>query len=128
MSRQHTLAALGPSRIHHTLLTLHLHLPWLVVEDFDTIRHLSSKLYEILMGRVSVYVVVAVLFVLKLNYETMSRVTLSMSAGVEGLMDITYAVAFRAVVLATREGLDVWLLGSWMNALVFQAEHTTASL
>jgi hypothetical protein len=42
------------------------------------------------------------------------------------LKDAAYAVAFRAVVLATREGLDVWLLGSGMNALVFEAEHALA--
>jgi len=65
------LAALGTSGILHSLLTLHLHLPWLVVEDFHAIRHLSSKLYKLLMGRVFVYIVVAVLFILKLDYETM---------------------------------------------------------
>jgi hypothetical protein len=53
------------------LLILYSHLSRLIVKDLDTIRYLSGKLYEILVGRVFVYVVVAVLFVLKLDYEAM---------------------------------------------------------
>jgi len=53
------------------------------------------------MGRVFVYVVVTVLFVLKLHYETVGRVALRMLAVMRELRDMTYAVAFRAVVLAT---------------------------
>jgi len=94
-------AALGASGILHSLLTLHLHLPWLVIEDFHAIRHLSSQLHKLLMGRVFVYVVVTVLFVLKLHYETVGRVALRMLAVMRELRDMTYAVAFRAVVLAT---------------------------
>jgi hypothetical protein len=50
------------------------------------------------------------------------------SAGVGKLGDITYTVTLRTVVLATREGLDVGLLRAWMDALVFETEHTLACL
>jgi abortive infection bacteriophage resistance protein len=61
---------LGANGIHPSLIILHLHLSRLIVEDFDAIRHLSSKLNEFLVSRIFVYVVVAVFFILKLNYET----------------------------------------------------------
>jgi abortive infection bacteriophage resistance protein len=50
--------------------TCSTYLSRLIVEDFDAIRHLSSKLNEVLVSRIFVYIVVAVFFILKLNYET----------------------------------------------------------
>jgi hypothetical protein len=59
------------SGTYRSLLILYSHLSRLIVKDLDATRYLSGKLYEILVGRVFVYVVVAVFFVLKLNYEAM---------------------------------------------------------
>lgn len=53
-----------------------LHLPWLVVKNSSTIRHLSYELDKILMRRVFVDVVVSVLFAFELHDEPVGRVTL----------------------------------------------------
>ena len=99
------------SALASSFSTRYLHPPWLIIKDLDAIRHSSGELDEFLVRGIFVHVVVAVLFIVKLDYETVGRIA---------------AVTFRAIVLATREGLDVWLLRCWVNALVFEAQHTIA--
>ena len=109
--------------------TRYLHPPWLIIKDLDAIRHSSGELDEFLVRGIFVHVVVAVLFIVKLDYETVGRIALCMSAAARRIYgNCLYAVTFRAIVLATREGLDVWLLRCWVNALVFEAQHTIARL
>ena len=50
-----------------------------------------------------------------------SRVTLTRA-------DETYCSALGAVVFASSEGLDVWLVGDWMNAFFGQGHHALACL
>jgi hypothetical protein len=51
----------------------------------------------------------------------------SISNGLGGVW-ASYSMAFRAVVLATGEGLDIGLLRSWMDALVAKCQHAVARL
>ena len=109
--------------------TRYLHPPWLIIKDLDAIRHSSGESDEFLVRGIFVHIVVAVLFIVKLDYETVGRIALCMLAAARRIYGkCLYAVAFRAIVLATREGLDVWLLRCWVNALVFEAQHTIARL
>lgn len=124
LSSSQSVARLLP-RSRHDIL----HPPWLIIKDLDAIRHSSSELDEFLVRGIFVHVVVAVLFIVKLDYETVGRIALCMSAAARRIYgNCLYAVTFRAIVLATREGLDVWLLRCWVNALVFEAQHTIARL
>ena len=45
-----------------------------------------------------------------------------------GYGDIKYGKVFGTIVFATREGLDVWLLGGRMEALLIECEHACACL
>jgi hypothetical protein len=51
-----------------------------------------------------------------------------MSAFIKISKGAAYTVAFRAIIFATRKGLDVRLLGSRMDALIFEPEHPLACL
>lgn len=90
----------------------YLHLPRLIVHHLDPIRYFSGKLHELLVRWILVHVVVAILGILKLDDETVGRVALHSSADwrILGRYVLTYSMAFRAVVLSTGEGLDVWFL------------------
>jgi hypothetical protein len=60
--------------------TRYLHPLWLIIKDLDAIRHSSNKLDEFLVSGILVHIVVAVLFIVKLDYETVGRIALCMSA------------------------------------------------
>jgi len=47
-----------------------LHLPHFIVKHFSSTRYLSREFDKVLVGRVFVYVVVAVFFILKLDNES----------------------------------------------------------
>jgi hypothetical protein len=49
-----------------------------------------------------------------------------MSAFIRISKGAAYTMAFRAIILATRKGLDVRLLRSRMDALIFEPEHPIA--
>ena len=57
-------------------LLLHLHLPWFIVKHLGSTRDLSGELYKVLVGGILVYIVVTVLFVLKLDNKSVGQLIL----------------------------------------------------
>jgi hypothetical protein len=73
------------------------------------------------MRRVLAHIVVAIFRVLKLDDESVGQIALRLLATrvqQRGNLESQYCKVFRTVVPAAREGLDVGLLGSWVDAFV----------
>jgi hypothetical protein len=69
----------------HSTLIVHaiLHLSRLVVHHLDPIRYLSGKLHELLVCWVLVHIVVTILGILELDYETVGGISLAFVSGLE---------------------------------------------
>lgn len=106
------------------------YLPRLIVQHLYTIRHFSCELHKLLMGWVLVDVVVPIFRVLEFDHEAMCvRVLLRRSGNLlKRASFFAYRMAFRAVVLAAGEGLDVWRLGGGVKAFLAEREHAVACL
>ena len=71
------------------------------------------------MRRVFFYIVIPVFGVLKFDDEAVGRVTLQTISWKDYRYGGgTYTVSLSTVVLTTSKGLDIWLGGRWMDALL----------